>query len=65
MKPSAFDYVVAKSISEATAALAHDESAMVVAGGQSLLPMLSLRVAVPGLLIDIGGLTELQAVRVA
>lgn len=61
MKPAAFDYVVAKTVPEAAAALAVDgASAVAIAGGQSLLPMLSLRVAVPDLLIDIGGLKDLK-----
>jgi carbon-monoxide dehydrogenase medium subunit len=61
MKPAAFDFLGAKTIAEAQAALAVEgPSTMVIAGGQSLLPMLSLRVAVPDLLIDIGGLESLK-----
>jgi carbon-monoxide dehydrogenase medium subunit len=59
MKPAAFDYMVPKTIAEARAALAVDGASM-IAGGQSLLPMLSLRVAVPDLLIDISGLKDLK-----
>ena len=59
MKPPAFDYMVAKSIADASAALLV-EGAFAVAGGQSLLPMLSLRVAAPDRLIDIGRLAELR-----
>jgi aerobic carbon-monoxide dehydrogenase medium subunit len=61
MKSAAFDYVVAKSVEETTAALAqHGTSATVVAGGQSLVPMLNLRIALPELLVDIAGLEELK-----
>jgi carbon-monoxide dehydrogenase medium subunit len=61
MKPAAFDFLAAKTIAEAQAALAVEgPSTMLIAGGQSLLPMLSLRVAVPDLLIDIGGLEGLK-----
>jgi carbon-monoxide dehydrogenase medium subunit len=60
MKSAAFDYVVAKTVAEASAALAQDASATVIAGGQSLVPMLNLRVALPDLLVDIAGLEELK-----
>jgi aerobic carbon-monoxide dehydrogenase medium subunit len=60
MKPAVFDYVVPKTVPEAAAALAADASSLVIAGGQSLLPMLSLRVAIPDLLIDISGLKDLK-----
>jgi carbon-monoxide dehydrogenase medium subunit len=61
MKSAAFDYVVPKTIPEAAAALDVDgASALVIAGGQSLLPMLCLRVAVPDVLIDISGLKDLK-----
>jgi aerobic carbon-monoxide dehydrogenase medium subunit len=61
MKPGAFDFLAAKTIAEAQAALAVEgPSTMLIAGGQSLLPMLSLRVAAPDFLIDIGGLESLK-----
>jgi carbon-monoxide dehydrogenase medium subunit len=61
MKPAAFDFLAVKTIAEAQAALAVEgPSTMLIAGGQSLLPMLSLRVAAPDLLIDIGGLEGLK-----
>ena len=60
MLPSRFDYVAARSIEEALAAKAQgDEDTRFLAGGQSLLPMMKLRLAVPTKLIDInrvGGL---------
>ena len=58
MKAAPFDYVAARTLAEASAALAAD-GAVAIAGGQSLLPMLSLRVALPDLLVDLGGLAEL------
>lgn len=61
MKSAAFDYVVAKNVGDATATLTqHAGSAALIAGGQSLVPMLNLRVALPDLLVDIGGLEELK-----
>ena len=59
MKAAPFDYVAPKALAEASAALA-SEGATAIAGGQSLLPMLNLRVALPALLVDIGGLQELK-----
>jgi aerobic carbon-monoxide dehydrogenase medium subunit len=64
MIPAKFDYVRPSSLAEATAALAEGgDDAKVIAGGQSLLPLLRLRLAYPELLVDIGGLGELAGVR--
>lgn len=63
MIPAAFDYDRPASLDEALSLLARDGSAKVLAGGQSLLPMLKLRVASAGRLIDIGRLSELRGVR--
>lgn len=61
MKSAAFDYVVAKDVGDAIAAMAqHSMSAAFIAGGQSLVPMLNLRVALPDLLVDIAALEELK-----
>jgi carbon-monoxide dehydrogenase medium subunit len=61
MKPAPFDYVAPKTVAEASAALARDgATTAAIAGGQSLLPMLNLRVALPDLLVDLGGLQELK-----
>jgi carbon-monoxide dehydrogenase medium subunit len=63
MKAAAFDYAVAKTVGEASALLGSDGAATAaIAGGQSLLPMLNLRVALPDLLVDIGRLQELKEV---
>jgi len=61
MKPAPFDYVKPASVADASAALrSHGTNTAAIAGGQSLLPMLSLRVAQPDLLVDLGGLDELE-----
>jgi aerobic carbon-monoxide dehydrogenase medium subunit len=63
MIPAKFDYVRPSSVSDAVNALAGGgEDAKVISGGQSLLPLLRLRLAYPELLVDIGGLDELQGV---
>ena len=65
MKPVPFDYVRAGSLEEALAALAEGgEDAKAIAGGQSLVPALTLRLAAPSLLVDIGRLDELRFIRV-
>ena len=63
MIPAKFDYVRPGSLDEAVSALAGGgEDAKVIAGGQSLLPLLRMRLAYPELLVDIGGLDELRGV---
>src|ERR1039457_7606683 len=63
MIPAAFEYTRASSLDEAVQALADGgEDAKVIAGGQSLLPLLRLRLAYPELLVDVGGLAELRGV---
>ncbi|WP_346623788.1 xanthine dehydrogenase family protein subunit M [Blastococcus montanus] len=65
MIPSPFDYVKVHSVDEALASLAeHGEDAKLLAGGHSLLPIMKLRLAVPSVLIDIGGIADLSYVRV-
>lgn len=65
MKAPAFDYLRAKSIDEALTALReHGEGARIIAGGQSLVPLLNMRLATPSLLVDIGGLSELRGIEV-
>ncbi|QFG22974.1 xanthine dehydrogenase family protein subunit M [Actinomadura sp. WMMB 499] len=54
MKPAPFDYAAPRSIGEAVALLADpDRDAKVLAGGQSLIPMLGMRLARPELLVDV------------
>src|SRR5438309_7864021 len=63
MKAPAVDYVRPRSLAEAVDVLAGTGGeARVIAGGQSLMAMMNLRVASPGLLIDIGRLPELSSV---
>ncbi len=60
MIPSQFEYVVPTSLDEAVALLrAHDGEAKVLSGGQSLIPMLKLRLAAPAVLVDINRLPGL------
>jgi aerobic carbon-monoxide dehydrogenase medium subunit len=61
--PAAFGYVRAASAADASAALAADPDAKLLAGGHSLLPLMKLRLATPSLLVDIGRLDELRYVR--
>jgi len=60
--PSAFDYTRAASVEEALRILAADDGAKVLAGGQSILPLMKLRLARPGRLVDIGRLVELRGI---
>ncbi|GAB2915293.1 xanthine dehydrogenase family protein subunit M [Nonomuraea fastidiosa] len=62
MIPAQFDYVRPGSVAEACEVLAGDEDAKVLAGGQSLLPLLRLRLAYPSTLVDVGRLDELKGV---
>jgi len=66
MKLPHVDYEAPKSVSEAVEMLAeHLDEASVLAGGQSLIPLLALRLARPAVLIDINGIAELSGVSVA
>jgi carbon-monoxide dehydrogenase medium subunit len=64
MIPAAFDYVRPRTLDDALARLeASAGSAKAIAGGQSLLPLMKLRLARPEMLVDIGRLAELRGVR--
>jgi aerobic carbon-monoxide dehydrogenase medium subunit len=64
MIPAKFDYVRPSSADEAVRALASGgDDAKAIAGGQSLMPLLRLRLAYPERLVDLGGLGELRGVR--
>jgi carbon-monoxide dehydrogenase medium subunit len=64
MIPAAFDYVRPSTVDEALSALSEaGEDAKVLAGGQSLLPVLRMRLAYPSTLIDVSRLDELRGVR--
>src|SRR5919197_278356 len=64
MKPAAFDYIRVDSLDEALEVLADpDLDAKVLAGGQSLIPMMNMRLAAPKTLLDVNGLAELRAIQ--
>jgi carbon-monoxide dehydrogenase medium subunit len=66
MKPAPFDYVAPASLDEAVSALAAgDGDSKVLAGGQSLIPMMALRLARPATLVDINRLPGLDGLREA
>jgi len=60
--PTAFGYTRAASVDEALAIIGSDGGAKVIAGGQSLLPLMKLRLASPETLVDIGRLPELRGI---
>ncbi len=64
MKPAPFDYLRPGSLAEAATALAGAPNAKVLAGGQSLVPLLSMRLAAPSMLVDINGLPDLAGIEV-
>ncbi|MDH2423878.1 xanthine dehydrogenase family protein subunit M [Sphaerisporangium sp. TRM90804] len=64
MIPASFDYVRPASLEEAVAALdGAGEEAKVLSGGQSLLPLLRMRLSYPSVLVDVGRLEELRGIR--
>jgi carbon-monoxide dehydrogenase medium subunit len=65
MKPASFDYVRPGSLGEALQALStHRDNGKILAGGQSLVPMMNMRVVRPGVLIDINRVPGLDGIRV-
>jgi len=62
VKPAPFAYLRPGSLTEAVAALAGEPGAKVLAGGQSLVPLLSMRLAAPSMLVDINGLPGLDTI---
>lgn len=64
MIPAQFDYVAPTSVEDALAALAqHGDDAKIIAGGQSLLPVLRMRLNAPEMVIDLGRIESLRGVR--
>jgi carbon-monoxide dehydrogenase medium subunit len=62
--PAAFDYLAPSTVDEAVRALAEaGEDAKVLGGGQSLLPVLRVRLAAPSVVVDLGKIAELRGVR--
>jgi 2-furoyl-CoA dehydrogenase FAD binding subunit len=64
VKPAPFDYRRPGTLAEAVAALAGEPNAKVLAGGQSLVPLLSMRLAAPSMLVDINALPGLDSITV-
>jgi len=64
MKPAPFDYQAPATLRQAVELLASDPEAMVIAGGQSLMPLLALRLATPSLLVDLRRLPGLDAIAI-
>ncbi len=64
MIPAKFDYVAPTSIEDALSALAeHGDEAKIIAGGQSLLPVLRMRLNAPEMVIDLGRIDSLRGIR--
>ena len=64
MFAASFEYKKAGSVSDAIQILSNDSEAKVLAGGQSLIPLLKLRLARPTMVVDIGGIQELRGITV-
>lgn len=64
MKPAPFEYVAAESVEEALAALQQNNpDGKILAGGQSLLPLLNFRLTKPKILVDLNGISGLDGIR--
>ena len=64
MKPAPFTYHDPRSVTEAVTLLAEKENARLLAGGQSLMPMMNFRYAMPDHVIDLNRVAELSYIRV-
>ena len=64
MKSPAFSYYEAKDLADAINIKKTDDDAVILAGGQSLLPTLNMRLSNPSVLIDIGNINELKKIKV-
>ena len=63
MRPATFEYIAPETLDEAVALLSqHAPDAQILAGGQSLIPAMALRLARPSLVIDIGRIGELAGI---
>ena len=63
MIPSSFEYVKATSVAEAVSALSESDDAKLLAGGQSFIPILRLKLASPELIVDVSRVSELRGIR--
>lgn len=64
MKPVKFRYIRAHDVDQVCDLLSRDPEARPIAGGQTLMPLLNMRLAQPSLLIDIAGIDEISGIRV-
>src|SRR5215472_7804941 len=65
MKPAQFEYARPETVDDAVKLLSsHGGEAKVIAGGQSLMPMLAFRLSAPKVLVDIGRLHELRTIEI-
>lgn len=64
MYPAAFDYHRPSSVEEVVQILSDNPEAKIIAGGHSLLPAMKLRLAAPGALVDLGGISGLTGISV-
>lgn len=66
MIPATFDYARPASLADAIRILLdHDDDAVLMSGGQSLVPMLKLRLAQPRVVVDLGGIDGLEAIEIS
>jgi carbon-monoxide dehydrogenase medium subunit len=65
MFPAPFTYARASSVADAVARLQANPDAKIIAGGHSLIPAMKLRLAMPGELVDLRGIAELQGIDVS
>ena len=63
MKPASFEYARAADLDQACAMLAASDDARIIAGGQTLVPLMAMRLARPKRLIDIARISDLAFVR--
>src|ERR1043165_3464251 len=63
MKAASFEYVRPHSVEEACGLLSADPEAVIIAGGQTLVPMMAMRLARPTRLVDIARVPELHGIR--
>lgn len=64
MKPASFEYIPVQNVSNALAALAEIPGSKILAGGQSLVPLMNFRLSRPPALVDINAVTELCTITV-
>jgi CO/xanthine dehydrogenase FAD-binding subunit len=62
VKPAPFDYIKATSLDHALAALAAHDDAIIIAGGQTLVPMMAMRLARPSCLVDLNEIDDLAGI---